>query len=299
MTADVDTTATTTSPRAAADAAAPRQHGLVRWWRRQSALLLTGYAVVLATAALAFLVPLLAPEDAGRVDPGRAYLPPLSDGHLLGTDQIGRDMLLRVAGGLRASLLISGSAVAAAICIGLLVGLVAGYYGGAVETVLMRLTDVQMALPFIVLAVMILSIAEPSYVSLTLVLCLAVWPAYARAVRSSTRLEKDANYVQGIKILGGGNLRVLRKYLLPAALAPLAVLAVLDMAALILFEATLGFLGIGSPPDSPSLGSIMADGKQFITSAWWISVVPGLVTFAAILGINLVGVALRERKGQS
>lgn len=270
---------------------------LLRWIKSQSPLLFVGYVIIFVVLLATLALPWLLPADFGRVNPSEAFQPVFSGKHLLGTDQLGRDLLYRIALGLRNSLLISFTAVILAIIIGVLIGLLAGYHGGLLETLLMRLTDVQMALPFIVLAVVILSVAEPSYISLAIVLCLAVWPAYARSVRSHTQLEKSANHIDGVRALGAGSSRILRKFLLPAALAPVSVLAILDMATLIMFEATLGFLGIGSPPDSPSLGSIMADGKQFITSAWWISVLPGVVIFVTILGINLIGTGLREKRG--
>ncbi|KWX67050.1 ABC transporter permease [Mycobacterium sp. NAZ190054] len=254
-----------------------------------------GSAIILFAALTAVLLPVLAPPSDTVVNPARAYLPPSSDGHLLGTDQVGRDMAVRIAMGLQTSFAIAITVIAIAIVVGFVVGLASGYFGGLLDTVLMRLTDIQMALPFIVLAVAVLSVSEPSFWSLTAVLTLAMWPTYARVVRSATQLEKSTDYVRASVAMGATPARILRKYLVRTNITAVLVLAALDVAAVIVYESTLGFLGIGAPPDMPSLGSIMADGKQYILVQWWITVVPGLALIVTVVGLNLVGIALRSR----
>ncbi|MFS0897254.1 ABC transporter permease [Mycolicibacterium litorale] len=264
-------------------------------WFPRTTTMYAGLAIVVLATLTSILLPLLAPASDTVVDPKRAYLPPFSAGHLLGTDQVGRDMAVRIALGLRTSFTIAITVIAIAIVVGFLVGLLSGYFGGFLDTVLMRLTDVQMALPFIVLAVAVLSVSEPSFWSLTAVLTLAMWPTYARVVRSATQLEKSADYVRASVAMGARPGRIIRRYLLRSNISAVLVLAVLDVAAVIVYESTLGFLGIGAPPDMPSLGSIMADGKQYILVYWWITVVPGIALIVTTVGLNLVGIALRSR----
>lgn len=259
-----------------------------------SPMLLVGLAVVIAAVLIAVFGPMLSPAGGTRINFPEALRPPLSGWHLMGTDQLGRDIFLRVASALRISFSISVSAVGLALLVGLFVGLVAGYFGGWLDTILMRLTDIQMALPFIVLAVAILSVATPGYLSLTVVLSLAAWPTYARVVRSTTRIERNADHVQAAIALGASHTRILIRYLARAIIVPTLVLSILDLAAMIIYEATLTFIAIGVPPGVPSLGSIMADGKNYIATAWWITAMPGLAILVVIAGLNLVALGLRQ-----
>lgn len=287
---------TVPSPHEIDDVAAPLAPATQRFaWFPRTATMYAGLAIVVLAALTSILLPLLAPASDTVVNPKRAYLPPFSAGHLLGTDQVGRDMAVRIALGLRTSFTIALTVIVIAIVVGFLVGLLSGYFGGFLDTVLMRLTDVQMALPFIVLAVAVLSVSEPSFWSLTAVLTLAMWPTYARVVRSSTQLEKSADYVRASVAMGARPGRIIRRYLVRSNISAVLVLAALDIAAVIVYESTLGFLGIGAPPDMPSLGSIMADGKQYILVYWWITVVPGIALIITTVGLNLVGIALRGR----
>lgn len=255
---------------------------------------LAGLLITLTAIGIAIFLPLFFADMIDRIDFRAKLLPPLSGWHLLGTDQLGRDMLLRIAAGLRTSFAIGFSAVALALVVGIGIGLLSGYFGGWTDTVLMRLTDVQMALPFIVLAVAILSVAQPGYASLTLVLSLAAWPSYARVTRSTTQVERKADHVQAATALGAGTGRILLRYLLPPIAGSALVLSILDVAAMIIYESTLGFIAIGVPPDTPSLGSIMADGKNYIATSWWITGMPGLVILVTILGLNLLAIGLRQ-----
>ncbi len=271
-----------------------------RPWRRWlaglrwNAPLALGIAIVAVSIATAIFVPLLFGEQGARINFAHMLRPPLTGGHPMGTDQLGRDVFVRIAAGLRESFMISLSAVAVALVVGLTVGVLAGYFGGWVDTLLMRLTDVQMALPFIVLAVAILSVAQPGYLSLTIVLSLAAWPTYARVVRSMTRVECGADHLQAVLALGAGPGRIITRYLLRSVIGSALILSVLDVAAMIIYEATLGFLAIGVPPGTPSLGSVMADGKNYIASAWWITAMPGLFILFTLVGLNLIGIALRR-----
>jgi peptide/nickel transport system permease protein len=174
------------------------------------------------------------------------------------------------------------------------VGLISGYFGGIIDLVLMRLTDIQMALPFIVLAVAILSVTQPGYFSLTVVLSLAAWPTYARVVRGIVQVDRNADYVQAALAIGASHTRVIVRYLLRDLFGSMLVLSILDVAAVIIYEATLTFIGMGVPPGTPSLGSIMAEGKNYIATAWWITAMAGLAMLITIAGLNLVAIALRS-----
>ena len=264
-------------------------------WFPRTGTMYAGLAMIVFAVLTSILAPILAPSSDTNVDPKRAYLPPFSPGHVLGTDQVGRDMVVRIALGLQTSFAIGITVIVIAIAVGFLVGLLSGYFGGALDTVLMRLTDIQMALPFIVLAVAVLSVSEPSFWSLTAVLTLAMWPTYARVVRSATQLETSADYVRASVVMGATPGRIIRRYLLRSNLSTVLVLAFLDIAAVIVYESTLGFLGIGAPPDMPSLGSLMADGKQYILVYWWITVLPGVALILTTVGLSLAGIALRNR----
>lgn len=259
-----------------------------------SPMLAIGVTIFVLAVLVAVFAPILFPQGASRINLAEALRPPLTGWHLMGTDQLGRDIFMRVASGLRISFAISASAIALALTVGLVVGLVAGYFGGWTDTILMRFTDIQMALPFIVLAVAILSVATPGYLSLTVVLSLAAWPTYARVVRSTTQIERHADHVQAAMALGAGHIRILVRYLGRAIFVPTLVLSILDLAAMIIYEATLTFIAIGVPPGTPSLGTIMAEGKNYIASAWWITAMPGLAMLVVISALNMIAIALRQ-----
>lgn len=281
---------------------APRRGLLATAMRaiRNNALLSLGLFIVIGAVLIALFLPTLAGEQASRINLGQALKEPLTGWHLMGTDQLGRDIFVRIAMALRVSFGISVSAILLALVIGLSVGLLAGYFGGWVETILMRLTDIQMALPFIVLAVAILSVATPGYLSLTIVLSLAAWPTYARVVRSTTKIERNADHVQAAISLGASHWRILIRYLGRAILLPTLVLSILDLAAMIIYEATLTFIAIGVPPSTPSLGTIMAEGKNYIDTAWWITAMPGLAMLIVIAGLNMIAIALQQaQRGMS
>ncbi|MGD1037089.1 MAG: ABC transporter permease [Roseiarcus sp.] len=256
--------------------------------------LVIGACLVLASLLLAVLGPMIAPDAASRVNFSAILRPPLIGWHVAGTDQLGRDVLMRIATGLRVSFAISLSSVTLALVVGLSVGLISGYFGGIIDLVLMRLTDIQMALPFIVLAVAILSVTQPGYFSLTVVLSLAAWPTYARVVRGIVQVDRNADYVQAALAIGASHTRVIVRYLLRDLFGSMLVLSILDVAAVIIYEATLTFIGMGVPPGTPSLGSIMAEGKNYIATAWWITAMAGLAMLITIAGLNLVAIALRS-----
>ncbi|PKP69282.1 MAG: ABC transporter permease [Alphaproteobacteria bacterium HGW-Alphaproteobacteria-4] len=290
-----------------------------RWWqsdgfwlfRRSPAAILAALVAVLILGG-ALLAPWLAPSnpyDLRTFDLMDGLLPPLWQGgdarFLLGTDDQGRDMVSAILYGARLSLLIGFSAMAIASVLGVSLGVAAGYWGGRFDAVVMRIADVQLALPAILTALLIDGIARgllPRELHddlripvLILAIALSLWVNFARTARASTFVERRKDYVEAAIIMGQHPLRIMARHILPNILGPLLVIMTVDLAAAILLEATLSFLGIGLPADSPSLGTLIRIGMQFLLSGeWWILWIPTLFLVALVVSINLIGDFLRE-----
>jgi len=262
-----------------------------------------GLVLLVLLIGAALLYPHLTTLSATKLSIRERFAPPffLPGGtwaHPLGTDQLGRDLFLRSLVGLQNALMIAVSAVVIMFIIGATIGLIAGYYGGWVDTVLMRITDAQLAVPLIILAITILTVRRPTPETVTLVLALSGWPVYARVTRSVTLSERRREYVRGAKILGASDARIILQMIAPNVLPPIAFVAVLDIARMMIFEAILGFIGIGVQPPTPTFGNIIADGRKYLINAWWIATMPGGFLFASLLGINLVGAAIERARNQ-
>ena len=182
--------------------------------------------------------------------------------------------------------------------IGTTVGLIAGYYGGWVDTILMRITDAQLAVPLIILAITILTVHRPTPETVTLVLALSGWPVYARVTRSVTLSERHREYVRGAKILGASDARIIVQIIAPNVLPPIAFVAVLDIARMMIFESILGFIGLGVQPPTPTFGNIIADGRKYLLNAWWIATMPGVFLCLTLVSINLMGAALERARNR-
>ncbi len=256
----------------------------------------TGLFLVAMVVLAALLAPYLAPHDPARqLDPlAGAHLPPGLD-HPLGTDRLGRDVLSRVLYGARVTLAAAVPAVAVAGVLGAAVGGVAGYLGGTVDSVSMRGVDLLLAFPRIVLLVAAAALFEPSLGLIVLLLGLTGWMDVARLVRGEVLSIRERPFVRAAEGLDLGRGRVLARHVLPNALGPLLVAATLGVADAALAEATLSFLGLGVQPPTPSLGSMVAGGRDALIGAWWVVVFPGAVLTAVVLGFNLLGEAVRER----
>ncbi|MDZ7799734.1 MAG: ABC transporter permease [Trueperaceae bacterium] len=255
--------------------------------------------VVLLAIIAAIAAPWLAPHDpTDQSLPLRLRPPwPLPDsaaGHPLGTDALGRDVLSRILYGARVSMLVGVGAVALQALVGVSAGLVAGFYRGAVDQIVMRLADVQQSIPFLVLVVAVAAVVGPSLRNTILVLGLAGWVTYGRVVRAQVLSLMSNEYVAAAQALGSSDRRVMLRHLLPNLVAPITVIGTLTISAMILVEASLSFLGLGVPPPAPTWGGMVADGRNYIADAWWVSVMPGLAIFLTVLSVNLVGDALRE-----
>jgi peptide/nickel transport system permease protein len=251
-------------------------------------------AVVLAAVTLALaLAPLLAPYPT-TVEAGPAFLPP-GPGHLLGTDEGGRDVLSRVLVGMRTSWFSALVVVSAGMAVGTLVGMVAGLSRGAVDDVLMRLTDGFLALPGPLVAIAVVSALGPSLTNTLVAVSLVWWPYYARIVRGEIVSLRDRPFVEAARLAAPGRLRLVALHIFPGIVPTLAVVATLDIAALILTLAGLSFLGLGAPAPAPELGAMVAQGTRALLSSWWIPVVPGIAVMLLALVANTTG----DRMGRS
>ncbi len=261
---------------------------------------LFGLVVVLIVAVTAVAAPLLSPFDPIEQDLGdlRLKAPGFRDGagrvHPLGTDHLGRDLLARVIYGARPALLVGFAAVAISGMIGMAAGLVSGYFGGRLDDVLMRLADIQLAFPFILLAIAVIGVLGPSLQTIIIVIGVSSWVVYARIVRGAVLTLREREFVQAALALGGGDGRVLLRHILPNVFTPWLVVATLDMARVIVIESALSFLGLGVQPPTPTWGGMLADGRVYISTAWWLATFPGLAILVTVLGINLFGDGLRD-----
>ena len=276
---------------------AARSRLLTGLLRRRTAVF--GLVVVLAVGAAAAFAPLVSPFSPLEQDITQRLKPPGARDdagrvHLLGTDHLGRDLLARVLFGSRIALLVGVAAVAISGVVGLAIGLVAGYLGGRVDDVFMRLGDIQLAFPFILLAIAVIGVLGPSLVNIIVVIGVSSWVVYARVVRSEVLAIREREFVQAAIALGGGDGRVLVRHILPNAFTPWLVVATLDMARVIVIESALSFLGLGVQLPTPTWGGMLADGRVYLSTAWWLATFPGVAILVTVLGINLLGDGLRD-----
>lgn len=281
--------------------ARPRTRGIRRILRgaRQRPVATVALLVFLAVVLAAVFASAWAPHDPAEQSLRLRLRPPWplpgSDrAHPLGTDPLGRDLLSRTLHGARVSLGVGVGAVLLQALIGVTAGLLAGFHRGVVDQVVMRLADVQQSIPFLVLVVAVAAVVGPSLRNTVLVLGVAGWVTYGRVVRAQVLSLMNEEYVTAAQALGVRNERVMLRHLLPNLVAPISVIGTLTISTMILVEASLSFLGLGVPPPAPTWGGMVADGRNYIADAWWVSVVPGVAIFATVLAVNVVGDALRE-----
>ena len=254
----------------------------------------TGVAVLALLAGGALLAPLLAPHDPLRQNLNRDLIPYSSD-HPLGTDKLGRDILSRTLYGGRISLLTGIATVTISLAIGLMIGSMSGYFGGWLDQLLMRVVDVLMAFPGILLAIALTAVLGPGLDHVILALCLIGWTGYARLVRGEILSLREREFVQAARALGCRPKRIIARHLLPNLLPPLLIQATFGLAAAIVAEGSLSFLGLGVEPPTPSWGSMLNDGRQFLLVAPHMTTYPGLALMVTVLALNLVGDALQDR----
>ena len=265
------------------------------WLRlRRNALAMAGLVLVLALVLAAALAPWIAPHDPIAQDLGNRLLPPGTPGHRLGTDDFGRDILSRILHGARITLQIVALVALTAPVLGLLVGTVAGYFGGWVDAVLMRVTDIFLAFPRLILALALVAVLGPGVGNAVLAIALTAWPPYARVARAETLTVRGSDYIAAVRLQGAGAPRIIWGHVVPMCVPSVIIRVTLDMAGVILIAAGLGFLGLGAQPPLPEWGLMISAGRKFLFEQWWVATMPGLAIFLVSLGFNLLGDGLRD-----
>ena len=273
-----------------------RLGGLYRGWLafRRNGLAVTGLAIVLLLVLVAACAPLLADHDAVARQVLGDRLAYFSWAHLFGTDQLGRDILARVLFGARITLTIVALVAAIVVPVGLAIGLSAGYLGGWTDRVLMRLTDIFLAFPRLILALAFASALGPGIENAIVAIALTTWPPYARLARAEAMTLRRSEFVLASELQGASPLRVLWSQILPLCLASVIIRLTLDMAGIILTAAGLGFLGLGAQPPAPEWGAMVSTGRQVLLDQWWVATIPGIAIVVVSLGFNLLGDGLRD-----
>lgn len=259
---------------------------------KHNRMALVGGSIVLLMFLLAGLAALL-PGDPAAINIKQALLPP-GGAHLLGTDDLGRDVLLRMLYGARISLLVGFVAVGISTLLGILVGALAGFYGGWVDALVMRFVDIMLCFPTFFLILAVIAFLDPSIWNIMIVIGITSWMGVARLVRAEFLSLREREFVLAARAVGAGDLRLIFRHMLPNALSPVLVSATLGIAGAILTESALSFLGIGVQPPTPSWGNMLIAGKQTLGYAWWLSVFPGLAILITVLGYNLLGEGIRD-----
>ena len=277
-----------------APVAAPERRSRGIDWTLTISGIMVGIVVLITV-----LGPWMAPYDPNWIDSVNRLMPPFwmeggSMAHPLGTDGVGRDLLSRIIVAFRTSLIISLAGVLLAVTIGSLIGVASGYLGGFADTALMAITDIQLSFPFVVLAVSLLGLVRPDPLVLIVVLSLAAWPMYARVVRSVTRQERGADYVVAARSIGVPESRIIGYYIARNIIPPVFLVATLDIATLVVLESLLSFLGLGVQPPTASWGNIIAEGKNYLSSSWWVPTLPGVAIVFTVLSFNLFGDSLHH-----
>jgi peptide/nickel transport system permease protein len=271
-----------------------------RWFSDRLQLPLFSTIVLGALVFAALFAPYLALHNPTEGDITRKSIPPMwmergTWEHPLGTDRFGRDVLSRIIYGTRISLAVSLIAIGVAGTLGTAVGLISGYHGGAVDAILMRLTDIGLSLPTILIAVVLVAVSEPSFRNVVFVIALLLWPRFARQIRGETLAIKEQEYVALAVVAGRSSRWIISRHILPNVVPTLLVVCTLQVGYVILLEGSLSFLGVGVPPPNPAWGLMIADGRGFLATAWWISLFPGLAMLLTVLAVNLLGDWLRDR----
>jgi len=275
-----------------AAAAVSRPPGIGRVLRRRSARV--GLAITLLFLLLTVAAGVIAPYDPYDQDLSAALSPP-SPEHWFGADQYGRDVLSRVMHGTRTALLAVVVADGLALLLGCGMGLVAGFFGGRVDAVVMRLVDVLLAFPYLLLALIIVAALGPGLTNSMIAIGIVYTPQYARLIRGQVLAVRHADYVRAARALGAARLRIMLRHVLPNSFTPILVMATLQAGSVIVETAGLSFLGLGAQPPSPDWGALLADGQSYFLTAWWIATFPGLAIFVVVIGFNLLGDALRDQ----
>lgn len=273
------------------------ERSLRRLWRVKWGVVAALLLLLIVITALA--APLIAPYSPVEVDIEHRLGPPawMEGGkteHWLGTDQIGRDLLSRMIYGGRVSLLIGVSAVLVSSTIGVLLGLVAGYFGSRTDWIIMTLINIMLTFPFVLLALAVIAVLGPSLVNMVIVLGVTGWPLYARVIRAETMAIRERDFITAGRALGMSHVRIIFRQILPNLISVVVVIATLQVASVIILESFLSFLGLGVQPPTPAWGNMLGEGRVYMLNSWWIAAFPGAAIFVTTLAINLMGNALRD-----
>lgn len=264
------------------------------WHRfKKNPLSVLGLVIIISLAIIAILAPVISPYEPTKIDVYNVLSPPSKE-HPFGTDELGRDLLSRMIWGSRVSLKVGFVAVGIAITIGIILGSIAGYYGGRIDAIVMRFVDIMLAFPTFFLILAVIAIVEPSISTIMIIIGITGWMDVARLVRAEFLSLKERDFVLAARALGASDLRIIFRHILSNALSPVFVAATFGIAGAILIESGLSFLGLGVQPPDPSWGNILTSGKDNITIAWWLSLFPGLAILVTVLSYNLVGEGLRD-----
>ena len=273
--------------------AAPRRVGRRLPWRRLSPGARISVGVLLVLLAALVAPGALAPYNPTLVSPGQIFQPP-GGAHWLGTDQYGRDMLSRLIYGTRLSMTLGIVSVAIAVGIGLPLGAAVGFFRGRLDAVLMRVVDVVMSFPGILLALLVIAILGPGLVNAMIAVGIGQAPVFVRVVRAATLVVREQSYIEATRALGAGALRTLARHVLPNVIQPVIVIATLGFASAIIVGSSLGFLGLGAQPPAAEWGTMVSEGRNYLRTDWWIAAFPGLTIGIAVLSFNILGDALRD-----
>ena len=276
-----------------------RQARFASWYKgwlslRSNTLAMLGLLVLGVLILAAIFAPLLATHDPFAQDLGQRLLAPGEGGHLFGTDSLGRDIYSRLLYGARISIYIVALVVMVAPLVGLIVGTVSGYAGGWIDVVLMRLTDIFLAFPRLILALAFVAALGAGIENAVLAISLTAWPPYARIARAETLTIRNSDYIHAIRLQGAGPFRIVTRHIWPLCISSLVIRVTLDMAGIILTAAGLGFLGLGAQPPSPEWGAMISEGRKYILDSWWVATIPGIAIFAISLAFNLLGDGMRD-----
>jgi len=261
---------------------------------RRNKAAIAGLLVIALFLFVGIFAPVISPHNPLEQTISMRKAPPFTEGYLLGTDSLGRDMLSRLIYGARISMIIGVVSVGIALFFGLLIGVVSGYYGGWFDKLVMRIIDIMLAFPYVLLTIVIVAILGASLTNAMIAIGISQVPRYVRLVRASVLAEKESDYVTAERSIGTSNFELMFGSILPNCLAPISVQATLGVGEAILSSAALSFLGLGAQPPTPEWGLMIASSREFITSAWWIVTLPGIATLFAVLGFNLFGDGLRD-----
>jgi peptide/nickel transport system permease protein len=268
---------------------------LAQFWERftSNRFAAAGFALIVLLFVVSIFASSITPYDPDALDAWHVLLPP-SGAHWFGTDELGRDVFTRVIFGARVSLKVGFVAVGIAVAIGTVIGLCAGFYGGWIDSLLMRVVDIMLCFPTFFLILAVIAMLEPSIWYIMVIIGLTGWMGVARLVRAEVLSLKSRDFVLAARVLGASDRRIIFRHILPNALSPVLVSATLGVAGAILTESALSFLGIGVQPPTPSWGNILTSGKDYIEFAWWLSLFPGVAILVTVLSYNLVGEGIRD-----